>query len=99
MVNTKFYLAVFTSSHRSRQIKKIRKTKSVQCFADFLEKRRIFLTLNQYQEKSGQKTTRYHVFCSGRHLIQSVYMHSCLAAQKRFLLFKGLLKLFLSAEI
>ncbi len=39
MLNTKFYLAVFTSSHRSRQIKKIRKTKSVQCFADFFWKK------------------------------------------------------------
>jgi hypothetical protein len=32
-----------------------------------------------------QRTTRYVVFCSVGHLIQSGSMESCLAAQKRFL--------------
>ncbi len=30
-----------------------------------------------------------HCFCHAGHLIQSCYIESCLAAQKRFLLFKG----------
>jgi hypothetical protein len=32
---------------------------------------------------------RYRVFCSGRHMIKTCPKVSCLAAQNRFLLFKG----------
>jgi hypothetical protein len=32
---------------------------------------------------------RYRIFDAGGHMIQSEHMKSCLAAQKRFLLFKG----------
>ncbi len=38
MLQTKFYLADFTSSHRYQHTKKIRETKSVQCFVDIFDK-------------------------------------------------------------
>jgi hypothetical protein len=70
--------------------------RSVQCFADLFDKSRwrIFLfsigkRLLQLSRKSRQRTTRYYVFCSVGHLIQSAYMESCYAAQKRLLLRKG----------
>ncbi len=68
---------------------------SVQCIAEFFDKScwRIFFLqsgkVTSSIEKPRQRTTRYHVFCSVGHLIQSGIMESCLAAEERFLLFKG----------
>jgi hypothetical protein len=46
----------------------------------------------QVLSRFEQRTTgtRYCVFCCVSTLIQAGYMQSCLAAQKRFLMFKGL---------
>ncbi len=71
--------------------------KSVKCFADFLKKSRwrIFLFsigsgYYRYREKTGQRPTRYRVFCSVGTLIQLGSILSCLAAENCFfLLCKG----------
>jgi hypothetical protein len=52
-------------------------------FADFFDRKRLLPVSRKYR----QKTTRYHIFCSVGHLIQSGYMQKCFAAHKLFLSF------------
>ncbi len=48
------------------------------------QRRLRFATSRYRYDLNREPCTHYYVFCSAEHLIQSDYMESCLAAQKRF---------------
>ncbi len=70
--------------------------KSLHCFADFIEKSRwqIFYSRSEtvttaIEKNPGKDPPAIMFFCSVGTVIQSGSILSCLAAEKRFLLFKG----------